>query len=221
MRLILSLAVLATLALAADGVPVVPYDSLMEDRVSVDGYVEREDGELEYPATFVNQATGMTVSWGYDDSLIYVALETRGKGWFGVGFGAAGMNESNMVVGFYNDDSAEVYCLVGKGYTHKVAAAADALLPDWDIDFDDETGVTILEFTYPLHWRGEGAPEAFAANEVLKGTAISGLEPGDTYDITLAQNTKTPSLAAKHTHRTTLKFQMAEKPEPAQETGGN
>jgi hypothetical protein len=197
------------LALAQE-LPVLPYDSLMEDRVSVDGWVEREDGEFEYPAEVKNPATGMTVSWGFDDSVLYIAVETRGKGWFGFGLGAPVMNESNMLVGFYTDDSVELYNLVGAGHGHQVAGHADSLALDWDIDFDDETGVRCLEVAYPLRWSGDGAPGG--DNAVLKKAAIPELVPGDIYDLILAQNTKSVSLDERHTHRATVKFRMAENP---------
>ncbi len=206
----LAIALLAGTAPAEQ--PVVPYDSLMDDRVSIDGWVDREDGEFEYPAELKNPATGMTVSWGFDDSLIYVALETRGRGWFGVGFGTAGMDESNMLVGYYTEDSVDLYNLVGRDHGHAVAGHADSLALDWDIDFDDETGVAAIEFSYPLTWRGEGAPPALAENSVLKESAIPGLAAGDVFDLILAQNTKSISLRERHSHRATLKFQLAEAP---------
>ncbi|MFO7676554.1 MAG: DOMON domain-containing protein [bacterium] len=217
MRLLVSVALLAGALAAADDMPVMSYDPELDDRASSDGWVEREEGEFEYPAQFVNAATGMTVSWGYDDSLMYVGVETRGRGWFGIGFGSATMDGANMVVGFDTDDTTDAFCLVGKGHAHPVAGSADLLLPDWDIDFDDETGITTMEFAYPLTWRGEGAPAQFAGNEVLKGAAVSGLVPGETYDLILAQNTKTFSLDAKHTHFASLKFRMGDKPEPEPE----
>jgi len=200
--------------LAAQPVAVMPCDSLMEDRASADGWVDREEGESEYPGELKDPATGMTVSWGFDDSLLYLAVETRGKGWFGIGFGAPGMDESNMLVGFYTDDSVGLYNLVGKGNTHTVAGHADSLGLEWDIDFDDETGITAFEVCYPLTWRGAGAPAAFAGNEVLAGSAIPGLAPGDMFDLILAQNTNTPSLMTKHTHRSVLKFRLEGVPAP-------
>jgi hypothetical protein len=210
MRALTMLAVLGLGMAAAQEMPVLPYDSLMEDRVSVDGWVEREDGELEYPAEIKNPATGMTISWGFDDSLLYVAVETRGKGWFGFGLGSPTMSESNMLIGYYTDDSAEVYNLVGVGYGHEVAGHADLMTPDWEVDFDDETGIRCMEVAYPLRWSGEGTPGS--DNAVLKKAAIPGLEPGDVYDLVLAQNTKTVSLAERHTHRASVKFRMAENP---------
>jgi len=194
--------------------PVMPYGPDLDDIVFTDGYVDRDEGEREYPHEFFDRATGMTVSWGYDDSLFYVALETRGKGWFGIGFGSATMDGANMVIGFDTDDTTEAFCLVGRGHSSQVVAPADELLPDWDIDFDDETGVTTLEFAYPLRWRGKGAPVEFAAYEdAFRHAAVDGLEPGDIYDMILAQNTRTPSLDAKHTHLSSFKFKMGEKPE--------
>lgn len=219
-RMLFVAAVLCGLCLAQE-IPVVPYDSLMEDRVSVDGYVDRE--ENEYPAQLKSPATGLTVSWGFDDSMVYIALETRGRGWMAIGFchrmtgssdslGAPGMDEANIIAGFCTDDSAEVYNVVGKDHAHEVAGHADSFDLEWEVDYDDETRVTTLEFAYPLKWQGEGAPAAFAGNEALKHAAIPGLEPGDTYDLILAQNTKSVSLRDKHTHRTRLKFRLAENP---------
>jgi len=209
---VLCLALLAGTAVAQDPA-VVPYDSLMEDRVSIDGWVDRE--EDEYPGYVKNPATGLTVSWGHDDSVIYVAVETRGRGWMSVGFGGENMDGANMLLGFYSDDSAEAYNLVGKGYGHVLAAHLDSLDVDWDIDFDDETGVSCLELSYPLTWRGEGAPETFVDNEGLKTAAIPGLVPGQTYQLILAQNTKTISTKVKHTHRSEVKFQLQKPPEVA------
>ncbi|UCG42097.1 MAG: hypothetical protein JSU73_09450 [candidate division WOR-3 bacterium] len=196
---------------SAQDLAVVPFDSLMEDRVSVDGYVDREDDE--YPGYLKNPATGLTLSWGHDDSVIYIAVETRGRGWVAVGLGGEDMAGANMLVGFYSDDSAEAYNLVGKGYGHVLAAHLDSLDVDWDIDFDDETGVTCFEFAYPLKWRGEGAPETFTDNEGLKNAAVSGVVQGETYQLILAQNTKTISTKVKHTHRSEVKFQLQQQPE--------
>ncbi len=205
LRITLSL-LFATMLGLAQPVPLMPYDPSMDDRVSVDGFVDQE--ENEYPGFFVDKASGLTVHWGYDDSLLYVALETKGKGWFAIGFGSAKMHESNMIIGFYTDDSAEVYNHVGANYTHGPVLAKDSAEVDWewDIDFDDETGVTTMEFTYPLRFPS------------YPGLAIPGLEPDDTYDLILAQNTKSISFATKHTNKSVLKFRTAPKPAPPSET---
>jgi len=204
------LAVITALA-AGQQIPVIPYDSLMSDRVSIDGYVDREDGE--YPGEYVAKAAGLTVSWGFDDNFIYLALETKGKGWMAIGFGAPEMNEANMLFAFNNDDSSNMYNLVGSDFTHKVVGDGDSLDLEWDIDFDDETGVTAFEVACPLTWRGDSQAGALAKSPVLAATAIPGLVPGDVYDFILAQNTKSVSLAAKHTHRTKFKAQLSVLPE--------
>jgi hypothetical protein len=195
--------VTASILIAAAGRPaaapaVVPYDSLMEERVSVDGYVDLE--EDEYPASFANPATGITVYWGYDDSCIYVALTSRGKGWLGVGFGSPVMHEANMVVGFYSEESSGVYNVVGQQHVHSPVPESSSVLEEYDIDFDDETGLVTLEFAYPLHWPS------------VKGTAVSGLEPNDTYDLILARNARTVSLSEQHAQHSQLKFRLAENP---------
>jgi len=181
---------------------VVPYDSTMMDRVGIDGVIDNEDGR-EYPATYADKVSGLTVHWGFDDSLIYVGLETKGRGWMAIGFGSAKMNESNMLIGYYTDDSTEVMNQVGANYAHARSPQSDSAIHEAEIDFDEETGVTTMEFAYPLQ---------FPAGQAL---AIPALVPGEAFDVILAQNTKTVSLNAKHTHKSVLKVKLAAAPAPA------
>jgi hypothetical protein len=44
--------------------------------------------------------------------------------------------------------------------------------------------------------------------------AVPGLAPGGTYDVILAQNTKSVSLDAKPTNLSALKVKLADKPQP-------
>lgn len=193
----------ATLALAS-AQTVIPYDSLMEDRVGIDGMIDNEEGR-EYPATHVDKTTGLTVHWGFDDSLIYVGIETKGRGWLAIGFGSARMHESNMIVGYYTDDSAEVVNEVGTNRTHARSPQSDTVIRDWEIDFDEETGITAMEFVYPLEF-----PAGL-------GLAVPVLLPGETYDVILAQNTKSASLKAKHTHKSALKVTLGNNPRPSKQ----
>jgi len=197
-RCLISWAVTAAGLAAQPAMPVMPYDSLMEDRVSVDGYVDLE--EDEYPASFANAATGITVHWGFDDSLIYVGLTGKGQGWMGIGFGSARMHEANLIVGYYSDDSAEVFNHVGVNNAHAALPDSVSLLEEEDVDFDDETGTMTVEFVYPRRWPG------------LKGVAVPGLEPDDVYDLILARNARTVSLGAKHAQKAALKFRLAPVP---------
>ncbi len=193
----------AALALAS-AQTVIPYDSLMDTRVGIDGYIDNEDGR-EYPATYADKAAGLTVHWGFDDSLIYVGLETKGRGWLAIGFGSAKMNESNMLIGYYTDDSTEVVNRVGAGHAHARSPQSDTVIREAEIDFDDETGVTTMEFVYPLQ---------FPTGEAL---AIPELAPGGTYDVILAQNTRSVSLNAKHTNMSALKVKLADRPQPEEQ----
>jgi hypothetical protein len=190
----------AALALAT-AQPVIPYDSLMDSRASVDGVIDNEDGR-EYPATYKDKASGLTVHWGFDDSLIYVGLETKGRGWLAIGFGSDKMDESNMIIGYYTEDSTEVVNQIGANHAHASSPQSDSAVREAEIDFDEETGVTTMEFIYPLQ---------FPAGESL---AVPGLAPGGTYDVILAQNTKSVALDAKHTNYSTLKVKLADKPQP-------
>jgi len=188
------------LALAA-AQPVIPYDSSMDTRVGIDGMIDNEDGR-EYPATYVDKATGLTVHWGFDDSLIYVGLETKGRGWVAIGFGSAKMNESNMIIGYYTDDSTDIVNQIGANNAHARSPQSDSAIREAEIDYDDETGITTMEFAYPLQ---------FPAGQAL---AIPSLVPGEAYDVILAQNTKAVSLNAKHTHKGAFSVKLADKPQP-------
>jgi hypothetical protein len=213
-RWLLPLLVLAGALIAQPKeIPVMPYDSLMSDRASVDGMIEEveDEGDVpEYPATFADKKTGLKVHWGFDDEYLYVALESRSKGWMAIGFGSAKMDGANMMLGYYTDDSAEVFNEVGKGYGHSVAPGSDSLFEEWEIDHDDETGVTVMEFVYPLKF-----PK-------IEGLAIPEMIGGDTYDLILATNSRSVDRGAAHSQRSALKFRMAEvppKPEPKKEGG--
>ena len=196
------LALLFGAALAwASAQPVIPYDSLMGSRVGIDGVIDNEEGP-EYPATYLDKASGLTVHWGYDDSLIYVGLETKGRGWMAIGFGSPTMDKSNRIIGYYSEDSNEVVNQIGAGHAHTGSPQSDSAIRESEIDYDEETGVTTMEFTYPLQ---------FPAGEKL---AVPGLEPGGTYDVILAQNTKSVSLSAKYTNFSALKVKLGDKPQP-------
>jgi len=188
----------------ASAQPVIPYDSLMDVRVGIDGVIDNEDGR-EYPATYSDKASGLTANWGFDDSLIYVGLVTKGRGWLAIGFGSPAMNESNMIIGYYTEDSTEVMNHVGAKHVHAGSPQSDSAIREAEIDQDEETGVTTMEFTYPLH---------FPAGATL---AVPGLAPGGTYDVILAQNTKSVSLNAKHTNLSALKVKLADRPQPTKQ----
>jgi len=181
--------------------PVIPYDSMMDTRAGVDGVIDNEDGR-EYPATYVDKAAGMTVHWGIDDSLIYVGLETKGRGWLAIGFGSPKMHQSNMIIGYYTEDSTEIGNQLGADNTHVPSPHSDSAIREAEIDFDDETGVTTMEFIYPLQ---------FPSGEA---TAIPGLAPGGTYDVIIAQNAKTASLKAKHTSLSAFRVKLADRTQP-------
>jgi hypothetical protein len=199
----LALASAAPAGQPASAQPVIPYDSMMDARVVIDGVIDNEEGS-EYPATYEDKASGLTVNWGFDDSLVYVGLETKGRGWLAIGFGSAKMDESNMIIGYYTDDSTEVMNQVGVHHAHARSLQSDSAIREAEIDRDEETGITTMEFTYPLK---------FPAGEAL---AIPGLAPGGTCDMILAENTKTVSLDAKPTNSSALKVKLADKPQPTQ-----
>ena len=201
---VLALASAAPVGQPASAQPMIPYDSLMDTRVGIDGVIDNEEGR-EYPATYSDKASGLTANWGFDDSLMYVGLVTKGRGWLAIGFGSPTMNESNMIIGYYTEDSTEVTNQVGANHVHAGSPQSDSAIREAEIDYDEETGVTTMEFTYPLHF------------PIGAALAVPGLAPGGTYDVILAQNTKSVSLNAKHTNFSALKVKLADKPQPTKQ----
>ncbi|MGQ9677915.1 MAG: DOMON domain-containing protein [bacterium] len=180
---------------------VIPYDGALSEVVWVDGTVDAD--EQEFTGTLTDQVTGITINWLYSDSLLYIALSSKGTGWMAIGFGSPKMDKSNIIIGYYTDDSTNLENHIGSGWSHKPANID--LIEDWEIDYDDETDTMVIEFTYPLKWTG------------LNGTAISELIPGQSYNLILARNSKSSSLAAKHAQKASYTFTLAPKPEPVPE----
>ena len=93
----------------ASAQPVIPYDSLMDTRVGIDGVIDNDDGR-EYPATYADKASGLTANWGFDDSLIYVGLVTKGRGWLALGRSRHARGEGRCVHGVVGvQDQAHVH----------------------------------------------------------------------------------------------------------------
>jgi hypothetical protein len=57
----------------------------------------------EYPATFTDPKTGITVWWQADSANIYAALKSPGRGWLAIGLGADGMSGAAMVIAYQTD----------------------------------------------------------------------------------------------------------------------
>jgi hypothetical protein len=99
MKVLLAFAVLNLSCAALAGDPAV--DPLVLPLVN--GPTPSVDGRVaagEYAATFTDVKTGLKVSWQADEQTMHVAIESGGRGWIAMGFGARGMRNTSMVLGF-------------------------------------------------------------------------------------------------------------------------
>jgi len=110
----------------------------------VDGIITKG----EYPASFTDDKTGITVYWMADLTNLYCALQSPGLGWLAVGFGSDGMNGSDMVIAFVDgkgnwvveEDEGKSFFRHSKYPASKVVAAKAGLAG----------GKTVMEFCLPL-----------------------------------------------------------------------
>jgi hypothetical protein len=155
------------LAQNADTTMLMPYDPDMENLVDVDGSIDED----EYPESFYNEPTMVTVYWGCDDSLMYIGLKAPVCAWLSIGFGSPKREGSNLIIGKISEDSIEIGNYLGTKDGYKYIGGENDLIRDWEID-DEEDTVT-MEFIYPMTFPTES------------GMAVEKIEHGKTYNFTL------------------------------------
>jgi hypothetical protein len=158
---------LPLLAQNQDTTMLMPYDPDMENLVDVDGTIDED----EYPESFYNEPTQVTVNWGCDDSLMYIGLKAPACAWLSIGFGSTKREGSNLIIGKISEDSIEIGNYLGTKDGYKFIGGEDDVIRDWEID-DEEDTVT-MEFVYPMTF----PPES--------GLAVQKIEHGKSYNFTL------------------------------------
>lgn len=94
---------------------IVPY--VKESRVVLDGVVRLG----EYGGSFLDPATGMSVNWEHNGTVLKVGLVMRCLGWLSLGIGSQGtrMDGSNMIIGYVDKSGVtSVVDEVGVGRQH-------------------------------------------------------------------------------------------------------
>lgn len=147
-----------------------PYEPNMEELVDVDGTIEPD----EYPESFYNEPTQITVAWGCDDSLIYVGLKAPKCAWLAIGFGSPRREGSNLIIGKISEDSIEIGNYLGTKDDYKLIGGEEDNILDWEIDEEEDT--VTMEFIYPMTFPAES------------GMAITKLEHGKVYNFTLGMS---------------------------------
>lgn len=149
-----------------------PYDPEMEELVDIDGTIDPD----EYPESFYDEPTLVTVAWGCDDSLIYVGLKAPKCAWLAIGFGSAKREGSNLIIGTITEDSIEIGNYLGTKDGYKIIGGDEDYILEWEIDEEEDT--ITLEFIYPMNFPAES------------GMAVTKLEHGKVYNFTLGMSKK-------------------------------
>lgn len=198
---IVSAATIGLLAVYSEPL-ILPY--VEEPIVDVDGVVSNE----EYPVSFMDPETGLTLSWLHNGTDMYLAISGEIFGWLSFGYGSrnAGMDGSNIIIGSVISDSSLVLDEVGVGHNH---------FPDIDrggeSDIVKHAGTlnesTTLEFIIPLD-----------SSDNLDYRLI----PGEIYGFFLAVNQDQQDFSLFHTaFSETYEFQVELTPIPQQPQGIN
>ncbi len=146
--LVFALLSLALVAKAGgQGAAEIPYVS--DSHVTVDGVVNPG----EYGGAFQDPATGMSIHWEHNGTVLRVGMGMQCQGWLSVGFGPVGtkMDGSNMIIGYVNaaglssvlDEvgvARQHYPDTERGGTNDVLAYAGV----------QASGNTTIEFEFPL-----------------------------------------------------------------------
>lgn len=145
MKTLLTLLIYSTLtglALAGPAQPwVVPV--VGKSAAVIDGAVSAN----EYPATFTDPKTSVTVWWQADSANLYVALKSPGQGWLAIGLGADGMNGAAMVIAFQDGQGQwTVEEQLGKSLYRHSRAEPQKLISGKTAQAD---GHTVMEFSLP------------------------------------------------------------------------
>jgi len=170
-----------------------PYDPEMEDLVDIDGTIEPD----EYPESFYDEPTLVTVAWGCDDSLIYVGLKAPKCAWLAIGFGSAKREGSNLIIGTITEDSIGIGNYLGTKDGYKLIGGEEDYIVEWEIDEEEDT--VTLEFIYPMNFPAES------------GMTVTKLEHGKVYNFTLGMSKKVAP-KGKEERRSFGVFEIEEKP---------
>lgn len=156
----------------------------------VDSSLAIDGSSAGYPAGVI-QAVETDIYLAYDDSNIYVHLETEGEGWVSVGFNSegGGMDGANMIIGYLDYGTLVIRDDVGQGRNHSEASVS--LVNDYYLA--QENGRVIMEFSYPLTFQ-EG-----------EGYNLAGLEPGGIYTLIIAAHSSSNNVN-QHDRRGSINF---------------
>ena len=149
----------------------------LEVSLPIDG---SHEGYQETPIEVI----GVQIHMAHDGDFLYVHLRADIDGWLAVGFNVrgGGMDGANMIIGYLEGEEPSVRDDVGQGQTH--AEAATRAVEDFSLLREDEA--RILEFSYPLTFRGDNDYH------------LEGLTPGEIYTLLVAYNASSDDVSRKH-----------------------
>ncbi len=127
---------------------VIPYEKT--PKVIIDGRI----GVNEYPYSYLNRETGITVYWVHDGEKMYVALVSPGRGWVGIGFGpkGVGMQGANELLFYVKDSTGETFSSdnYGEGHLHFPDTSRGGSNDIIKSAGTQNESFTVIEFIFPL-----------------------------------------------------------------------
>ena len=161
--------------------PLIPHTD--SSQMVADGVI----GSEEYTHYYEETKSGMTVYWEHDGVNMYIGLVSPGQGWSAIAFGpqGIGMDESNIIIGYVDDDTGALTIVdsIGEGWFHMMDTERDGTDNLGAYSGTQSTSETIIEFIFPLN-SGDSKDHSF--------------EPGNTYGFFVAYHETADNFADYH-----------------------
>ena len=170
--------------LQPDGAEEINLEDFPIDNISIDAQITTN----EYPFSYVDNASGITLYWHNDSKDLYIGLESQTEGWIAIGFDPERlMKDANII--FFALENGNLIARDDYGTSNFSHSSDEELGGSFDITEyagKKENSITTIEFTIPLDSGDE-------FDRVL--------EPADSYSVILAVNSKNTDFDSKHSKR--------------------
>lgn len=154
------------------------------ENIAIDGNIERN----EYPFSYFDNITGITLYWYNDSKDLYIGLESRTEGWTAIGFDPERfMKDANIIL--FALENENVMASDDYGTSNFSHSSDEELGGSFDITKyagKKENNITTIEFTIPLDSGDE-------FDRIL--------EPSGSYNVILAVNLSNTDFDSKHSKR--------------------
>jgi len=158
---------------------------------TVDGVVEEE----EYTNRIVESRTGIVINWNNNETDLFIALESQGKGWVAIGIDPENaMKGANFIFGYVKEDETFVSDQYGSAlFNHSPDISGGGSEDIIEYKGTEDQEKTVFEFRILLDSRD---------------TRDKTLEPGGEYKAIVAYQNSSDNFTTKHSKRGSIQLKL-------------